>query len=214
MCAQDENCEGLYYHDQDEKLEGLYYRTKHQAETGGMYLEDTMRCIFGWKGEGEITIGEFKHFMWISGQCGDFFCENHTPLYSIDENSGVYNTVPNVSAIDGVDVVIRPKWSREDKDSYGQILDKIDENRLREELELNEKQMAKDTKKSKKYLEDNDDEQKTWPMAKIRSIPTEILFRSSDEKKQVAVVENQVHIAVVEKQGYAVKSLLMTGKLE
>lgn len=212
MDNQDEKLEGLYYHDQDEKLEGLYHRTKHQAETGGMELEDTMRCIFGWKGEGEITIDEFKQFMWTSGQCGDFFCENHTPLYSKDDHSGVYVTVPNVSAIDGVDVVIRPIWSREDQDSYGQILDKIDENRLSEELELNEK-IPEDTKKSKIYLED-DDEQKTRPIAKICSIPKEILFISSDDNKQVAVVENQVQIAVVEKQGHAVKSLPMTGKLE
>jgi hypothetical protein len=59
--------------DQDDKLEGLYYRTKHQAEAGGVKLEDTMICIFGWKGEGEITIGEFKQFMSTSGQFGDFF---------------------------------------------------------------------------------------------------------------------------------------------
>jgi hypothetical protein len=159
--------------DQDEKLEELYYRTKHQAETGGMRLEDTMRCIFGWKGEGEITIGEFKQFMSTSGQFGDSFCEDQPPSsYSKD----VDVTGPNVSAIDGVDVDIEREWSGED--SYGQILDKIDENRLIEELELNE--ISEDTKKSEKYRED--DELETWPMIKKHSsIKRMLSFRSSGE---------------------------------
>jgi hypothetical protein len=158
--------------DQDDKLEGLYYRTKHQAEAGGVKLEDTMICIFGWKGEGEITIGEFKQFMSTSGQFGDFFCEDPSPSYSYIDVTG-----RNVSTIDGVNAVIGLKWSGED--SYGQILDKIDENRVNEK-ELNEIS-SKDTKKSKKDREYDDLE--TCPMAKTRSSLKRILsFGSSGEK--------------------------------
>jgi hypothetical protein len=152
--------------DQDEKLDGLYYRTKNQAEAGGMRLEDTMRCIFGWKGEGEITVCEFKQFMSTSGQFGDSFCEDPPPSYS----EAIDVTGPNVSAIDGVDVVIGQKWSGED--SYGQILDKIDENRLSEEVNEG---ISKDTKESTKDRED--DELERWPMAKRM-----LSFRSSGEK--------------------------------